>query len=287
MEAFISFLLSIIGYSSVTTQQPSIIPSIQTQLNTNIQNNNNISQSQLFINNNIVNSMWPISLVFSQYRDKLYQTELQVNQLVSESKIVLEKNIQETKKNFQLWVKNDWEEFRKTNWWLGKFFIEDLDNKKIKEIEKILENQKQIIKDYLENKKTLFEVYEIAWMLEKYIKVELMEEYRNYMNDKIDILKTQKYNIHQIKTSIKTTTIDIKRSIEKNSEEKDIILEKLKIIIYELPEDKRESFIIEFINQISKNETALTKAIAYDLTELLSSENSEEECINWLSCSEE
>ena len=205
---------------------------------------------------------------------------------VEESKVNLEKNIKETKKDFKLWVKNDWEEFRKAKWWLWKFFIDDLDNKKIKEIEKILWEQKQIIKDYLDNKKTLFEVYEISWMLEKYIKPKSLNEYRDYMNEKIDILKTQKFNIHKIKKEIKSSTIDIKKSILNNSEDKNIILAQLKGIINELPENKRESFVKEFISHINKNETKLTKDISEELLKLISTENNhwKEECAGWLNC---
>lgn len=277
MEAFLWLMISFFGTTSVNSQ---VLPQntfLTPQLTPNIQLLP-LLIPKLSINDWIVNNIGPLWAAFSQ--------QVKVMEHVEESKVNLEKNIKETKKDFKLWVKNDWEEFRKAKWWLWKFFIDDLDNKKIKEIEKILWEQKQIIKDYLDNKKTLFDVYEISWMLEKYIKPKSLNEYRDYMNEKIDILKTQKFNIHKIKKEIKSSTIDIKKSILNNSEDKNIILAQLKGIINELPENKRESFVKEFISHINKNETKLTKDISEELLKLISTENNhwKEECAGWLTC---
>lgn len=208
---------------------------------------------------------------FIPYTNKFLDIKRDIETTIQEEKVILSVSLKEQKKEIESEIKSEWTEFRETNWWLWAFFKESNSRKDLIRIKEILEEQKEIVKKYLSDEATLFDVYEIVWMLESFIHTEKKYEYNEYMHQKIDILKKQKNDIYTMKQSIKDRAIQLKNEIEQSSpeEDKQMIIARVKSLSWELPEEKREEFIQDFIAQINKSNSSFATEVAQEIQEEL------------------
>lgn len=161
-------------------------------------------------------------------------------------------------------MNKSWEKFRKESWWLWEFFKDRLSYREQQAIKENLEEQKKVIKDYLEDTVTLFDVYEVVFRLEPYIDKEKIDDFHTYSNNKIDILQQQKEEIMNVKKNLafelvkETVKVGILKATDKNIEKvSNNIIDNIK----SLPEEQQSEVTYKVIDELNKQDNAFASQL--------------------------
>lgn len=177
-----------------------------------------------------------------------------------DDKIIEQKKIENKK------IQDDWLKFRKDNGWLYKYLRKNINLSEKKELQDNLENQKIIVKDYLQDKRSINNVRDEIYKNNKFIQERLLKDYITYMDRKIDLLIEQKSRIAKIRKEAEDSYLKVQFAILNQANN---ISEKakgdIKNVVNNISPSERNDVIDVLINTIKsdekKNNTALSKEI--------------------------
>lgn len=203
---------------------------------------------------------------------QIYTQDLEKRQVAPVEKVVLplsvatrtEANSSTLKRTVTEDISTEWSTFRKESGWLWTFFKENLTYKQQVAIKENLEKQKVALKGYLEEKNTLFDIYEVIGELEVFIQESKKEDFNSYMDEKIELLKEQKQKMVKVKEAlaldlVKTTImskVDFSSpTLIENTSKK--VIDAIKI----LPEEKQIEIAAQVIEELKINNTNFSKIL--------------------------
>ena len=182
---------------------------------------------------------------------------LETNKTQNEYKNDIKKvntEISEQKKLENKKIQDDWTNFRKENGWLYKYLRKNLTLEEKKKLQENLNYQKIIVKEYLQNKRSINDVKEETYKNNIYVQEKSMKDYMLYLDKKFWILIYQKNRIDKIKKDAEDSYLKVQFALLNQA---NYISEKakwdIKNVILSIPEWERND-VIDILTSTIKND---------------------------------